>query len=163
MIPTWDEFNEGKHFTTTKGNNMAELEYNKEAVDNDKPKFPARVPGIWTFVVKDAKLIKANSGNQGINVELVVDQDGTDQRCYDTFWLSDNALFRLKSASVACGSKMPDEDYELIGWTGKARFAIDEKDDKGYFKVVEYINPSQSAPKVEKEGENFKGATASDW
>lgn len=160
MIPSFQEFKEGKHFTTTKGNKMAELNYNADAANAEEKKIVPRVAGTWSYAIVDAKLITAKSGTEGINVTMEVDQDGTILKSFDTFWLSDNALFRLKAASVAAGKDMPKEDFELIGWTGKAVFGID---DKGYFKVEKYITGAETASEPQTEGSNFKEANTSDW
>lgn len=157
MIPSYKEFNEGRQFTTTKGAEMAKLEYDKDEVSKASSNTVVRVPGTWRFTVKDAELREAKSGIKGINITMEVDQDGAFHKTFDTFWMTEKALFRLKDVSVACGKELPDEDTDMIGWQGKAVFSID---DKGYFKVDRYVTTDSEA---KKEGENFKKASSSDW
>jgi len=156
-VPTWEEFNNGKQFTTKGATEMAKLEYNKDEAENSSSNVATRVPGLWKFAITNAELITANSGNKGINVTMEVDQEGTLLKAFDTFWLSDKALFRLKDASVACGTTLPDEEVDMIGWTGKAQFSVN---DKGYFEVDRYVSQDTEA---KKEGSNFEGGAADAW
>ena len=154
MIPTWEEFNNGTQFTQTKGPEMAELKYDKEATSKIESKsVTPRIAGIWNFAITDAKMKTAKTGNEGINVTMEVDQDSTTLSAFDTFWLSENALFRLKNAADACGEKLPDEETDVIGWTGKAQFTVN---DEGWFEVKRYIIESEVKS-------NFAGGEKSDW
>jgi len=155
-FPTWEEFNELTK--PTKGAVMAKLNYNQDEASKSSSTFVTRVPGTWEFAIKDAELKTANSGTEGINITMEVNQDGTLLKAFDTFWLSDKALFRLADVSAACGQALPEEDTDMIGWTGKAQFDID---DKGYFKVERYIKEGAEAPKTAKK--NFANGEKADW
>jgi hypothetical protein len=160
-IPTWNEYlNGAKFIISTKGAEMAKLEYNKDEANNSSSPTVTRVPGTWQFAVVDAELRTANSGTKGINVTMEVNQEGNILKAFDTFWLSEKALFRLKAAADACGQALPDEDTDMIGWTGKADFGIDEK---GYFEVKRYINAGNADSAPKPEGHNFDGASAEAW
>ena len=158
-VPTWENFNAGQEFTTTKGaTKMAKLNYNKDEAEKSSSNSVIRVPGTWEWAFVDAQMKTSTKGTEGINVTIEVNQDGTLIKAFDTFWLTDNALFRLKDASMSAGKELPEEDTDVIGWTGKAVFSID---DKGYFQMDKYL--AKGGEEAKKEGSAFEGASTSDW
>jgi len=158
-IPTWDDYRAGDTFnntiTTQKGNKDMKLNYNKEAADAIVT--VTRTPGDYDFTIVDAKMVTAKTGNEGINATIeLVNKDGEVQKCFDTFWLSDSALFRLKDLSVCVEQELPEEETDIIGWNGRASFTVNAD---GWYEVKKYL------PKAGNSGEGaaYQGGTVEDF
>jgi hypothetical protein len=95
-------------------------------------------PGTYRFSVVNAVEKTYNSGNQGVDLELAVDIDGTDIKVYTRMVYTPKALWRVKQCltSLSMPFSPPPAVMDLIAKVGVAEFVTGEK---GYLEVDKFL------------------------
>jgi hypothetical protein len=81
---------------------------------SDEPTSTLVAPGTYSVVVTDAQERVASTGRQGIGFDLeIVEGPQKGRAVWDTCWLSEKAMWRIKKVLSALQYPIPEGEFDL--------------------------------------------------
>jgi hypothetical protein len=111
---------------------------------SDEPTSTLVAPGTYSVVVTDAEERVASTGRQGIGFDLeIVEGPQKGRAVWDTCWLSEKAMWRIKKVLSALQYPIPEGEFDLnpADLIGRRMFVVvdhEEYDGKTRARVVDH-------------------------
>jgi Protein of unknown function (DUF669) len=105
--------------------------------------------GIYDFVVADANDKQSQSGNEMIELQLIIKgPDGQESRIYDNLVFTPKAFWKIDTFRLCTGDKLVKgqsvefDATDCLDRTGKCSVIIDKYEGRERNKVDEYLDPA---------------------
>ena len=133
---------------------------------SEEPVSTLIAPGTYSVIVTDAEERTASTGRQGIGLDLEITEGSDKGRgLWDTCWLSEKAMWRIKKMLIALQFPVPEGEFDLdpSQLIGRKMFVVvdhEEFDGKTRARVVDMLpdagfDPLQTPQKPADDGLPF--------
>src|SRR6516225_7375754 len=123
------------------------------------PEYTTGVPEVapeddYVFVVDDASGKESSKGNPMIELQILINYNGSTIRIYDNLVFTKSVFWKIDAFRVATGDKLMEgqkvnfEAEDCIGRKGRCHVYVDSYEGRTRNKVAAYLPPATSKSKA---------------